>query len=362
MKLADKIFRRDDWRMTSKFGPRKDPFTGRQAQHNGTDYGTGGGKWPLHAIENGVVVSTGSDGSRGKYVEVNYPRIGKRLLMYHLDSVAVKNGQAVSEGTVLGTTGTTGRSTGIHLHLGLRPSEGGAYEDPHAYAYKPTPSKPATNAKATMTMAQKSFIDRIGKAAQAGGSDILPSLTIAQAILESGWGKSGLTQKANALFGIKAGSAWKGPRVNSKTFEYYDGKRADIVDAFRAYGSWEESIEDHRKLLRGAERYKAVIGERDYKKACRAVHAAGYATAPDYADKLIKIIEQYGLTSWDSAPLSAPKEITHVIKQGDTLWSLAVRYLGSGHRWTEIQNLNDGPEKCDPHKLRIGATLAIPAK
>ena len=54
-------------------------------------------------------------------------------------------------------------------------------------------------------------------------------------------------------------------------------------------------------------------------------------------------------------------EITHAIKQGDTLWSLAVKHLGSGHRWTEIQDLNGGPEKCDPHKLRIGSTLRLPA-
>jgi nucleoid-associated protein YgaU len=96
-----------------------------------------------------------------------------------------------------------------------------------------------------------------------------------------------------------------------------------------------------------------VAGERDYKKACRAVHAAGYATAPDYADKLIKLVEQYGLTAWDAAP----SVITHTIVKGDTLWSLAVRYLGNGQKWPEIQKLNGG---IDPLKLPIGKILKIP--
>ena len=224
----------------------------------------------------------------------------------------------------------------------------------------PAPAKPKpapAPAKPAMTTAQKSFIDRVGKMAQADGSGVLPSLTVAQAILESGWGTSDLALKANALFGIKAGPAWKGPRMEKKTSEHIDGKQVEVAAAFRAYGSWEESVADHGAHLRGTARYKAVLGERDYKKACRAVHAAGYATAPDYADYLIRLIEQYGLTAWDSNP--APRVITHVVKQGDTLWALAVKHLGSGSRWTEIQALNGG---IDPHKLRIGSTLKIPER
>ena len=72
-----------------------------------------------------------------------------------------------------------------------------------------------------------------------------------------------------------------------------------ITDLFRAYDSWAESVADHSALLTGLPRYKAVVGETDYKKACRAVHAAGYATDPKYSDSLIKLIEQYGLTEWD---------------------------------------------------------------
>ena len=155
-----------------------------------------------------------------------------------------------------------------------------------------------------MTQEQKAFIERVGALAAADmrASGVLASLTIAQAILESGWGKSGLTVKANALFGIKAGRSWKGKVYSAKTQECYDGVTFTTVTAlFRAYDSWAESVADHSALLTGAARYKAVIGERDYKTACRAIKAAGYATDPKYPDKLIQIIESYGLTAYDGA-------------------------------------------------------------
>ena len=155
-----------------------------------------------------------------------------------------------------------------------------------------------------ITKEHQDFIGRVGALAAADmeKSGVLASLTIAQAILESGWGKSGLTVKANALFGIKAGTSWKGKVYSAQTKECYDGATYTTITAlFRAYESWAESVADHSALLTGAARYKAVIGERDYKAACRAIKAAGYATDPQYADKLIQIIESYGLTAYDGA-------------------------------------------------------------
>lgn len=153
-----------------------------------------------------------------------------------------------------------------------------------------------------MNTEQKQFIERVGALAAADmqASGVLASLTIAQAILESGWGKSGLTVKANALFGIKAGSSWKGKAYSAQTQECYDGVNYTTTTAlFRAYDSWEESVADHSALLTGLSRYAAVVGETDYKKACEAIHAAGYATAPTYAQQLIKLIEAYSLTDYD---------------------------------------------------------------
>ena len=154
-------------------------------------------------------------------------------------------------------------------------------------------------------MDKQTFIEKIAGYVRKYAADygiMVHSPIIAQAILESGWGKSGLTVKANALFGIKAGTSWKGRVYSTKTQECYDGVNFTTVTAlFRAYGSWEESVADHSALLTGAARYKAVVGERDYKTACRAIKAAGYATDPQYADKLIRLIESYGLTAYDGA-------------------------------------------------------------
>nr|HEK9975407.1 glucosaminidase domain-containing protein [Streptococcus equi subsp. equi] len=111
------------------------------------------------------------------------------------------------------------------------------------------------------------FLDDIKSAviAEWHNHKILPSLTAAQAILESGWGKYA---PHNALFGIKADSSWSGKSFDTKTQEEYQpGVVTDLVDRFRAYDSWDESILDHGQFLVDNPRYKSVIGETDYKKA-----------------------------------------------------------------------------------------------
>ena len=145
------------------------------------------------------------------------------------------------------------------------------------------------------TQQQKEFLSRIIPLAKADmkKTKILASLTIAQAILESGWGTSALARKSNNLFGIK------GNGKNYKTFEYINGKRVDIVDSFKVYPDWETSVTDHSGLFLRLSRYQNLIGERDYKKACKKVYEDGYATAPNYTEALIKIIEQYKLYEHD---------------------------------------------------------------
>lgn len=160
---------------------------------------------------------------------------------------------------------------------------------------------------------QKEFIEKVGLLAydDMQRSGILASLTTAQAILESGWGKSGLTVKANALFGIKAGSTWTGKVYSADTKECYDGVTlCNVKAAFRAYDSWEDSIADHSLLLTGTDRYKTVVGEKDYIKACKAIKEAGYATDPAYSGKLISLINNYDLTAYDCISVTeSAKEI-----------------------------------------------------
>ena len=172
---------------------------------------------------------------------------------------------------------------------------------------------------------RKAFIQEIGPLVSADmrRSGILASLALAQAILESGWGLSGLAVKGNALFGIKAGASWKGRVYSADTKECYDGVSMTTVRAaFRAYDSWAESIADHSAILTGNARYSAVVGERDYRKACHAIKDAGYATDPAYPEKLIKLIEAYGLTAYDG--IAAPDGTVFFI--GDV-----VEFTGSLH-------------------------------
>ncbi|MCL1952430.1 MAG: glycoside hydrolase family 73 protein [Oscillospiraceae bacterium] len=155
-----------------------------------------------------------------------------------------------------------------------------------------------------LSQAQRDFIGTVGAMATADmqQSGVLASLTVAQAILESGWGTSELARNANALFGIKADSRWSGPAYSKVTQEWYGGGRPTQETAlFRAYDSWQHSISDHSAFLRAGSRYAAVIGERDYRRACNAIQQAGYATDPGYAANLIRLIETYGLTAYDGA-------------------------------------------------------------
>ncbi len=152
------------------------------------------------------------------------------------------------------------------------------------------------------TVSQQEFFERISEGAISGYLEygVFPSLTIAQAIIESGWGGSGLTQQANNLFGIKAYN-WSGPSVTMMTTEYYGGVAVQVPAAFRAYSSWEESILDHSKFLYENSRYAehGVFSSSDGMAQVFAVASAGYATDPNYAMILIGIIDDYGLTKYD---------------------------------------------------------------
>lgn len=147
MKLVSKAFRRTDWYVTSPYGKRKDPITGKTSTHWGTDYGTHCKKWPLYAIEDGYVqLVTKSNSGYGNHIWIRYPRINLSLMYAHMDSIKLKKGDKVKEGTLVGYTGTTGRSTGIHLHLGMTKIGSDTWLNPHSYDYippeepKPTPT------------------------------------------------------------------------------------------------------------------------------------------------------------------------------------------------------------------------------
>lgn len=154
-----------------------------------------------------------------------------------------------------------------------------------------------------------SFLSRIKDGCLRGWEyGILPSVSGAQAILESGWRQSTLANYPNHnLFGIKASPDWKGKQVTVTTQEYIDGKFVTITATFRKYDSWDDSIVDHALFFSSTDwrrnHYNSVIGEEDYRKACFALQACGYATDPNYGSKLIRVIEENQLHDWDATIL-----------------------------------------------------------
>lgn len=157
-----------------------------------------------------------------------------------------------------------------------------------------------------MAYTDKSFFEKIKpmviKDMQESG--ILASLTAAQAFIESAKGNSGLTSKANNLFGIKG--TYNGQSVKMLTTEYYNGVRCRVYADFRKYPSWQESINDHSALFNRLARYKNLRGETDYIKACNNVQKDGYATSPTYSTTLLNVINKYKLYEWDAEALGSP--------------------------------------------------------
>ena len=120
------------------------------------------------------------------------------------------------------------------------------------------------------------------------------SITLAQGVFESGAGRSSLAMRANNHFGIKC-HGWTGRTT------YQDDDESN--ECFRAYNSAYESYEDHSKFLVNGQRYRSLfnLSVTDYKGWAKGLKAAGYATNPAYANKLIEIIQLYKLYQYDKA-------------------------------------------------------------
>ncbi|ADD42447.1 glucosaminidase domain-containing protein [Stackebrandtia nassauensis] len=168
---------------------------------------------------------------------------------------------------------------------------------------KPAEASPTQIAPASgKPGSRQEFINNVGNAAKAGQErfGVPASVASAQAILESGWGKSGLAQEANNYFGIKCADGDPGSTasscVNYKTWEVINGNDTTVRDAFRAYDSPSDSFLDHGQFLSENPRYaEAFKHTDDPDQFIREVHKAGYATDPGYADKIIGLMQKYDL-------------------------------------------------------------------
>lgn len=180
----------------------------------------------------------------------------------------------------------------------------------------------------------ESFIEVIGAIAREDMkcSGVLASVTTAQAILESGFGTTGLATEAHNLFGIKASesgnnwenSTWDGVSIyRARTAEQTkSGHEYYIIDNFRAYSNIVDSVGDHSSYLVGAVngdhyRYDGLQYCTDYRTAATIIKAGGYATDVKYVDKLCSLIEQYNLTRFDQPEKGAAEAETQTESQAE---------------------------------------------
>ncbi|WP_284651410.1 glucosaminidase domain-containing protein [Flavobacterium terrisoli] len=186
------------------------------------------------------------------------------------------------------------------------------------------------------------------------------SITLGQAILESGAGTGPLSVQANNHFGIKCHKEWSGPSIR-----YTDDEENEC---FRKYDEPNGSFVDHSYFLTSRPRYATLfeLGKDDYAAWARGLKAAGYATDPKYPDKLIGLIERYQLAKYDAevlgknyVPVMAKKEIVYseeaqryTVVKGDTLYSLSKKFNISIEELKRKNNLTD-------NSLSLGQNIIV---
>ena len=150
-------------------------------------------------------------------------------------------------------------------------------------------------------MSPAAFIAMVGPAARASAAltKIPASFTLAQAALESGWGTSRTALMAHNLFNIKADPSWHGPTYSMPSTEHIDGKDVVLPAAWRMYPDFKGCIDDRARFFGENPRYAACFRETTGEGWARAVAAAGYATDPDYAAKVIATMHSHNLTQYD---------------------------------------------------------------
>jgi peptidoglycan hydrolase FlgJ len=194
-----------------------------------------------------------------------------------------------------------GRGLGLADML-VRQLQGGVSDDPAAGAADAAGTASGDTSNKVSPEQKQKFMEGLLPQATAAARElgVDPRSIIAQAALETGWGThqpADATRGTNNLFGIKATAAWQGDRVASETTEFSNGNAGREPAQFRAYGSVAENVADYVGVIRDNPRYAAALGTgSDVRAFANALQRGGYATDPGYADKLVSIAEQLGVT------------------------------------------------------------------
>jgi flagellar protein FlgJ len=184
-------------------------------------------------------------------------------------------------------------SPGVGSATGTSPAASAAPAGPSA-----TPAAPVARTGGSLPETARAFLEKMRPHAEAAAkaAGIPASYLLAQAALETGWGrhqpKAADGSTSHNLFGIKAGTAWQGTKTVAATTEYVAGRAVRALESFRSYASYGEAFQDFARLLRGNNRYAGALANTGNAEAyAQSLQQAGYATDPRYADKLARIIE-----------------------------------------------------------------------
>ena len=155
---------------------------------------------------------------------------------------------------------------------------------------------------------------------------------IAQAIIESGWGKSGLASKYHNYFGLKCGSSWKGKSVNMTTKEEYKvGTMTNIRDNFRVFDDFDDGIRGYFEFI-NTKRYANLKGVKSPEEYVRRLKADGYATSSKYVDNVMRVIRDNKLTRFDGNGDGDMKkeELTGKVLSGKEIIDILARRVVAG--------------------------------
>lgn len=187
-----------------------------------------------------------------------------------------------------------------------------------------------------------------------GQKRLYPSTVLAMAALESGYNLN-----AKTLFGIK------GDGIVLDTTECINGENINIKDSFVIYPTLAEAVQGLYTLMQWSN-YDRATSSTDYMEECRMVQACGYATDPNYADKLISIVNSYQLTLFNNIeePAEEPAEDLHIytVQSGDTLWSIVKNYYGYNNDTDIANKINEIVEFNDlgnPNLIYVGEHITL---
>jgi len=179
-----------------------------------------------------------------------------------------------------------------------KPASGSSSQAPDLTVYE-TATAQASLSRSVLPQAHvEQFVSRMLPAAERASqaSGVPAQLIMAQAALESGWGRREIRMADGSpsfnVFGIKADRSWKGPVAESATTEYTNGVAQKTTASFRAYGSYEEAFTDYARFLTTNPRYANVLATDNPAEAAHGLQRAGYATDPGYGGKLVRIMQQ----------------------------------------------------------------------